>query len=182
LDFVQVLSIQDLKAVFNEKKAGSGKALAVKTSAGPMNYSMPLFWLEMAALVCCVALSIRVRSKLAMWGALAIVAHCAVWFAMHDEEILVKMIACALVYLVLLKLAPDAARVWLCAGGALAGAFLLSGTALSLLWSFPGSNRWSGAGFSIGATLVFMASGLLTGFWVVYRWTEPAEPDGRLHQ
>jgi hypothetical protein len=24
--------------------------------------------------------------------------------------------------------------------------------------------------------LAFMASGLLIGFWVVYRWTEPAQP------
>jgi hypothetical protein len=31
--------------------------------------------------------------------------------------------------------------------------------------------------------LAFMVSGLLIGFWVVYRWTEPAEPaEGRLHQ
>jgi hypothetical protein len=64
--------------------------------------------------------------------------------------------------------------MWLCAGGALAGAFLLATTAFSLFMSFP--NRWSVLGLSIGAMLAFMASGLLVGFWVVYRWTEPAQP------
>lgn len=138
-----------------------------------MSYSTSLFWLEMAVLVGCVALSIRMRNKPAMWVALGIVAHCTVWLALHDEEILVKLIACALVYLGLLKLFPHAARMWLCAGGALAGAFLLATTAFSLFISFP--NRWSVLGLSIGAMLAFMASGLLIGFWVVYRWTEPAE-------
>ena len=41
---------------------------------------------------------------------------------MHDEEILIRLVASALVYLGLLKFSPNAARVWLCAGGALAGA------------------------------------------------------------
>ena len=109
-----------------------------------------------------------------MWVALGIVAHYATWLAMHDEEILVKLIAAALVYLGLLKVSPHAARVWLCAGGALAGAFLLATTALSLLMTFP--SRWSVLGLSLGATLVFLASGLLIGFWVVYRWTEPTQP------
>ena len=109
-----------------------------------------------------------------MWVALGIVAHCATWLAMHDEEILVRLVASALAYVGLLKLSPHAARVWLCAGGALAGAFLLATTALSLFMSFP--NRLSMLGLSIGATLAFMASGLLIGFWVVYRWTEPAQP------
>ena len=138
-----------------------------------MNYSTPLFWLEMAVLACCVALSIRMRNKPAMWVALGIVAHCAVWLAVHDQEILVKLVVGALVYLGLLKFSPRAARVWLCAGGALAGAFLLATTALSLFMSFP--NRWSVLGLSVGATLTLMASGLLVGFWVVYRWTEPAQ-------
>jgi hypothetical protein len=66
------------------------------------------------------------------------------------------------------------ARAWLCAGGALADAFLLGTTALSLLMSFP--SRWAVLGLSIGATLVFLTSSLLIGFWVVYRWTEPAQP------
>ena len=140
-----------------------------------MNYSSSLFWLVMAVLIGCVAFSIRMRSRPAMWMALAIVAHCTIWLAMHDEEILVKLIAGALVYLGLLKFSPHAARVWLCAGGALAGAFLLGITALSLLMSFP--SRWSVLGLSIGATLVFLASGLLIGFWVVYRWTDPARPE-----
>jgi hypothetical protein len=139
-----------------------------------MSYSTSLFWLEMAVLVGCVALSIRMRNKPAMWVALVIVAHCTVWLALHDEEILVRLIACALIYLGLLKLFPHAARMWLCAGGALAGAFLLATTAFSLFMSFP--NRWSVLGLSIGAMLAFMASGLLIGFWVVYRWTEPAQP------
>ena len=106
-----------------------------------------------------------------MWVALAIVAHCAVWLAIHDEEILIRLVASALVYLGLLKFSPNAARVWLCAGGALAGAFLLGTTALSLLMSFP--SRWSV--FGLSATLLFLVSGLLIGFWVVYRWTEPAQ-------
>jgi hypothetical protein len=110
-----------------------------------------------------------------MWVALGIVAHCAVWLAIHDEEILVRLVAAALVYLGLLKFSPRAARVWLCAGGALAGAFLLGITAFSVFMSFPNSNRWSLFGLSIGATLLFLASGLLIGFWVVYRWTEPAQ-------
>ena len=59
-----------------------------------------------------------------MWVALGIVAHCAMWLAMHDEEILIRLVASALVYLGLLKFSPHAARVWLCAVGALAGAFL----------------------------------------------------------
>ena len=46
-------------------------------------------------------------------------------------------------------------------------------TAISLLMSFPSS--WSVFGLSIGATLLFLASGLLIGFWVVYRWTAPAQ-------
>ena len=108
-----------------------------------------------------------------MWVALGIVAHCATWLAMHDEEILIRLIAGALVYLGLLKLSPRAARVWLCAGGALAGAFLLGITALCLLMSFP--SRWSVFGLSIGATLLLLVCGLLIGFWVVYRWTEPAQ-------
>ena len=141
-----------------------------------MSYStsLSLFWLEMAVLIGCVALSIRTRSRPAMWVALGIVAHCAMWLAMHDEEILIRLVASALVYLGLLKFSPNAARVWLCAGGALAGAFLLGTTALSLLISFP--SRWSVFGLSIGATLLFLASGLLIGFWVVYRWTEPSQP------
>jgi len=138
-----------------------------------MNYSSSLFWLEMAVLIGCVAFSIRMRSKPAMWVALGIVAHYAIWLATHDEEILIRLIASALVYLGLLKVSPHAARVWLCAGGALAGAFLLGTTALSLLMSFP--SRWSVLGLSIGATLAFLASGLLIGFWVVYRWTEPVQ-------
>ena len=99
-----------------------------------------------------------------MWVALGIVAHCAMWLAMHDEEILIRLVASALVYLGLLKFLPHAA---------LAGAFLLGTTALSLLMSFPSS--WSVFGLSIGATLLFLASGLLIGFWVVYRWTAPAQ-------
>ena len=47
-------------------------------------------------------------------------------------------------------------------------------TAISLLMSFPSS--WSVFGLSIGATLLFLASGLLIGFWVVHRWTEPSPP------
>jgi len=35
--------------------------------------------------------------------------------------------------------------------------------------------QWSVFGLSIGAKLVFLASGLLIGFWVVHRWTEPAQ-------
>jgi hypothetical protein len=118
-----------------------------------MSYStsISLFWLEMAVLIGCVVLSIRMRSRAAMWVALAIVAHCAVWLAIHDEEILIRLVASALVYLGLLKFSPNAARVWLCAGGALAGAFLL------------------------GTTLLFLTSGLLIGFWVVYRWTDPTQ-------
>ena len=140
-----------------------------------MSYSasLSLFWLEMAVLIGCVALSIGMRSRPAMWVALGIVAHYAIWLATHDEEILIRLIASALVYLGLLKVSPHAARVWLCAGGALAGAFLLGTTALSLLMSFP--SRWSVLGLSIGATLAFLASGLLIGFWVVYRWTEPVQ-------
>ncbi|MFY9684232.1 MAG: hypothetical protein WAJ88_00390 [Pseudolabrys sp.] len=138
-----------------------------------MSYSTPLFWLEMAVLICCVALSIKRRSKPAIWVALGIVAHCAIWLAMHDEEILIRLVAAALVYLGLLKLSPHAARVWLCAGGALAGAFLLGTTALSLLISFP--SRWSVLGLSIGTTLLLLVAGLLIGFWVVYRWTEPTQ-------
>jgi hypothetical protein len=139
----------------------------------PMAYSASLFWLEMAVLIGCVALSIRMRSRPAMWAALGIVAHCALWLAMHDEEILIRLIASAVVYFGLLKLSPHAARVWLCTGGALAGAFLFETTALSLLMSFP--SRWSVFGLSIGATLLLLASGLLIGFWVVYRWTEPVQ-------
>jgi hypothetical protein len=45
--------------------------------------------------------------------------------------------------------------------------------ALSLLMSFPG--RWSVFGLSMGATLLFLTSGLLIGFWVVYRWTDPTQ-------
>jgi hypothetical protein len=143
-----------------------------------MSYSasLSLFWLEMAVLIGCVALSIRMRSRPAMWVALGIVAHYAMWLAMRDEEILIRLIASALVYLVLLKVSPHAARVWLCAGGALAGAFLLGTTALSVFMSFPDTSAWSLFGLSIGATLAFLACGLLIGFWVVYRWTEPAQP------
>ena len=141
-----------------------------------MNYSTSLFWVEMAVLVGCVAISIRMRSRPAMWVALGIVAHCAMRLAIHDEEILVRLAAAALVYLGLLKFSPHAARVWLCAGGALAGAFLLGTTAISVFMSFPNTNRWSLFGLSIGATLVLLASGLLIGFWVVYRWTEPVQP------
>ena len=81
-----------------------------------MSYStsISLFWLEMAVLIGCVVLSIRMRSRAAMWVALAIVAHCAVWLAIHDEEILIRLVASALVYLGLLKFSPNAARVWLC--------------------------------------------------------------------
>lgn len=140
-----------------------------------MSYSTSLFWLEMAVLIGCVVLSIRMRSRPAMWVALGIVAHCAVWLAIHDEEILVRLTAAALVYLGLLKFSPHAARVWLCAGGALAGAALLGTTALSVFMSLPNTNRWSLFGLSTGATLAFLASGLLIGFWVVYRWTEPAQ-------
>ena len=140
-----------------------------------MSYStsISLFWLEMAVLIGCVVLSIRMRSRAAMWVALAIVAHCAVWLAIHDEEILIRLVASDLAYLGLLKFSPNAARVWLCAGGALAGAFLLGTMALSLLMSFPG--RWSVFGLSMGATLLFLTSGLLIGFWVVYRWTDPTQ-------
>src|SRR5262245_31985580 len=146
-----------------------------------MSYSTSLFWLEMAVLIGCVAFSIRMRSKPAMWVALWIVAHCAVWLALHDEENLVKLIACALVYLGLLKTFPHAARWWQCEGGALAGPFLLATSAFFLFMSV--ADRWIVLGLSIGAMLAFMASCLLIGFWVVYRWTEPAEStEGSLHR
>ena len=51
-----------------------------------MSYSTSLLWLEMAVLTGCVALSIKRRNKPAMWVALAIVAHQAVWLAMAREE------------------------------------------------------------------------------------------------
>jgi len=157
-----------------KRKQGSGKVWPFNRSE-PMNYSASLFWLEMAVLVGCVTLSIRMRSRPAMWVALAIVVHCATWLAIHDEEILVRLVAAALVYLGLLKFSPRAARVWLCAGGALAGAFLLGITTISVFMSFADTNRWSVFGLSVGATLVLLAFGLLIGFWVVYRWTEPAQ-------
>ena len=102
-----------------------------------MSYSTSLLWLEMAVLTCCVALSIKsaATSRL-MWVALAIVAHQAVLLVAREDQLLFDVAVSALIYLGLLKLAPNAARVWLCAGGALAGAVFLAGTGLSIIGLF----------------------------------------------
>ena len=138
-----------------------------------MSYSTSLLWLEMAVLTCCVALSIKRRNKPAMWVALAIVAHQAVLLVAREDQLLFDVAVSALIYLGLLKLAPNAARVWLCAGGALAGAVFLAGTGLSIIGLFQ--DGWNVFGLMLWAAPVFAAPGLLIGFWVVYRWTAPAQ-------
>jgi hypothetical protein len=129
-----------------------------------MEYSRPLFWLEMVVLICCVVLSTKRRHKSAMWVAIIIAAH-DVLRATHDYgqnygQTAVALAICTLIYLGLLKESPDAARVWLCAGGALVGAHILvTWNVFGLIWAVP----------------IFAAAGMLIGFWVVYRWTEPAQ-------
>jgi hypothetical protein len=138
-----------------------------------MQYSTLVLWLEMAILIFCVVLSTTGRNKTAMWVTLAIVAH-NVALATHDYvQTALALAICTLIYLGLLKRSPDAARVWLCLGGALAGALLLGGTGLSIIGIFQ--DGWNVFGLMIWAAPVFAAFGLLPGFWVVYRWTEPAE-------
>jgi hypothetical protein len=146
-----------------------------------MSYSTSILWLEMAILTCCVVLSLKKRNKLAIWVALAIVAHQAALIVSREDQLLFDVAVSALIYLGLLKISANAARVWLCAGGALAGALFLGGTGLSIISLFQ--DGWNMFGLMIWAMPVFAAPGLLVGFWVVYRWTEPAEPaEGQLHQ
>ena len=137
------------------------------------SYSTPVFWLEMAILTCCVALSIKRRNRPAMWVALAIVAHQVGLIAAREDQLLFDVAVCALIYLGLLKISPNAARVWLCGGGALAGALFLSGTGLSIIGLFR--DGWNVFGLMLWTAPLFAATGLLIGFWVVYRWTEPAQ-------
>jgi hypothetical protein len=146
-----------------------------------MSYSTTVLWLEMAVLTCCVALSIKKRNKPAMWVALAIVAHQAALIVSREDQLLFDVVVSALIYLGLVKISANAARVWLCAGGALAGALFLGGTGLSIIGLFQ--DGWNVFGLMLWATPVFAAPGLLVGFWVVYRWTEPAEAaEGPLHR
>jgi len=146
-----------------------------------MSYSTTVLWLEMAVLTCCVALSIKKRNKPAMWVALAIVAHQAALIVSREDQLLFDVVVSALIYLGLVKISANAARVWLCAGGALASALFLGGTGLSIIGLFQ--DGWNVFGLMLWATPVFAAPGLLVGFWVVYRWTEPAEAaEGPLHR
>lgn len=146
-----------------------------------MQYSTPLLWLEMAVLVYCVVLSTRTRNKSAIWVAIIIVAH-NLLLASHDYVTTALALSiCTLIYLGLLKQSPAAARAWLCTGGALAGALMLGATGLSVIGLFQ--DGWNVFGLMIWAALVFAAPGLLIGFWVVYRWTEPAQlSEARPHE
>src|SRR5690349_12607241 len=107
-----------------------------------MQYSRPLFWLEMIVLICCVVLSTRRHHKLAMWIAIAIAAHDVIR-ATHEYgqdygQTALALAIWTLIYLGLLKQSSDAARVWLCAGGALVGAHMLvMWNVFGLIWAVP---------------------------------------------
>ena len=106
-----------------------------------------------------------------MWVALAIVAHQAALIVSREDQLLFDVVVSALIYLGLVKISANAARVWLCAGGALAGALFLGGTGLSIIGLFQ--DGWNVFGLMLWATPVFAAPGLLVGFWVVYRGPSP---------
>jgi hypothetical protein len=139
-----------------------------------MQYSQPVMWAVTATLTCCVVLSIRKHNKPAMWVAIGLVIYCVLLATDDYSQLAFRAAMCGLAYLVLLKLSPDAARVWLCAGGALAGALVVGATAISIIDLFWRS--WNAFGILLWVTPVFAAGGLLIGFWVVYRWTEPNQP------
>jgi hypothetical protein len=138
-----------------------------------MQYSQPVMWAVTAILTCCVVLSIRKHNKPAMWVATGLVLYCILLATDDYSELGFWAAMCGLAYLVLLKLSPDAARVWLCAGGALAGALVVGATTISIIDLFFGG--WKAFGVLLWVTPVFAAGGLLIGFWVVYRWTEPRQ-------
>jgi hypothetical protein len=136
-----------------------------------MQYSNLIVWPVMAVLTCCVVLATRKHNKPAMGVAIGLVIYCVLLATRDYDQLVFRFAICVLIYLGLLKLSPDAARVWLCAGGALAGALVLGTTAISLIDMFR--DGWNVFGIMLLVTPVFAASGLLVGFWVVYRWTDP---------
>jgi len=75
-----------------------------------------------------------------------------------------------LVYLVLLKLLPRAARVWVCLGGALVGAFVAICVGYVLIHTFI-SDGWTRFGAAIWLAPVFAILGGAAGYWLVHRWT-----------
>jgi len=83
-----------------------------------------------------------------------------------------------LLYFCLLKIAPAAARIWLCMGGALVGAFLCVTPWFSLIFQFR--DGWNIFGLVIWSGLALMVVGGVAGFWAVHRWTEPRGPRNRL--
>ena len=138
-----------------------------------MQYSQPVMWAVTAILTCCVVLSTKKHNRPAMWVAIGVVIYFVLLASDDYSQLAFRVAMCGLTYLVLLKLSPAAARVWLCAGGALAGALVVGATAISLIGLFR--EDWNVFGIVLWVAPVFAAAGLLVGFWVVYRWTEPAQ-------
>lgn len=86
-----------------------------------------------------------------------------------------------LVYLVLLKLLPGAARVWFCLGGALVGVYIALYFRMFLIHTFI-AGGWDRFGAAIWLGPFFAIPGGAAGYWLVHWWTEPAPaqtPDRR---
>jgi hypothetical protein len=83
------------------------------------------------------------------------------------------MVASVAIYFGLLKIAPGGARFLLCMGCALVGAFLCGTAGLSLIGLFQ--DGWNVFGLMIWTAPILAAMGVIPGFWLVLRWTEPPE-------
>src|SRR6476660_1691045 len=83
------------------------------------------------------------------------------------------IVASVAIYLGLLKIAPGGARFLLCMGGALVGAFLCGAAGLSLIGLLQ--DGWNLFGLMIWTAPILASMGVIPGFWVVHRWTEPPE-------
>lgn len=83
-----------------------------------------------------------------------------------------------LIYLGLLKMFPDAARVWLALGGAFGGAMIVGSLWFSMISPFR--DGWNLFGFAIWSGLLMIVIGGVLGFWVTGLLTEPPKGDTSL--
>jgi WD40-like Beta Propeller Repeat len=75
----------------------------------------------------------------------------------------------ALVYVILRKLAPTAARISLAMGGALAGGFLAPAVFVFLIEPFR--DGWKNFGLFFWGVPIFLVGGVIGGFLAALRWT-----------
>jgi hypothetical protein len=76
-----------------------------------------------------------------------------------------------LIYFVLLRLMPSAARFWFCLGGALVGAGILAFLQVLLFEVIYPHEPWVRFGAAIWIGPIFAVTGGVTGFWLAHQWT-----------